>query len=109
MYGGICKTAGAFQIIFTNSSDANTMVTRPCFQYLGKMLKHHFLLSFTKRSGRKQLLVRVSFIQVITGDEGFTDHLAISCLQRRDGTKRILLKKPVGFILKVDVDCLMPI
>lgn len=84
------------------------MVTQPCFQYLGKMLKHNFLLSFTKRSGRKQLLPRVSFIQVITGDEGFIYHLAISCLQRRDGTKRILLKKPVGFILKVDVDCLMP-
>lgn len=83
-------------------------MTQPCFQYLGKMLKHHFLLSFTKRSGRKQFLFRVNFIQVFTGDRGFVDHLASRCFQGRDKTERILVKEPVGFIFKVDVDYVMP-
>lgn len=87
---------------------ATQVVIQPCFQYLGKMLEHHFLLSFTERSGRQQFLFRVNFIQVFTGDGGFIYHLASRCLQCRDDTKRILLKEPVGFIFKVNVDYFMP-
>ena len=72
--------------------------------YLGKMLQHHLLLSFTKRTGRKQLPLRVNFIQVFTGDGRLVYHLTSRCLQSRDKTKGILLKEPVRFFFQVDVD-----
>lgn len=75
--------------------------------YLGKMLQHHPLLCFSKRSRRKQLVLRVNFIQVFTGDGRLVDHLTSGCLQCRDKTKGILLKKPVRFIFQVDVDGVM--
>lgn len=72
------------------------------------MLQHHLLLSFTKRRGRKQLLLGVNFIQVFTGDGRLVYHLTSSCLQCWDKTERIPLKEPVGFVLQVDVDDVMP-
>lgn len=75
--------------------------------YLRKMLQHHPLLSFTEGRGRKQLLLRVNFIQVIAGDGRLVDHLTSRCLQCWDKTKRILLKEPVRFIFQVDVDGVM--
>lgn len=72
------------------------------------MLQHHFLLSFTKRCGRKQFLFRVNFIQVVTGDRGFIYHLTSRCFQCWNETKRILLKEPVRFVFKVNVDGFIP-
>lgn len=77
-------------------------------RYLGKMLQHHLLLSFTKRRGRKQLLPWVNFIQVFAGDGRLIYHLTCRCLQCWDKTERIPLKEPVGFVLQVDVDGVMP-
>lgn len=76
-------------------------------RYLGKMLQHHLLLSFTKRRGRKKLPLRVNFLQVFTGDGRLEYHLTSSCLQCWDKTKGILLKEPVRFIFQIDVDGVM--
>lgn len=77
-------------------------------RYLGKMLQHHLLLSFTKRRGRKQLLLGINFIQVFTGDGRLIYHLTSRCLQSWDKTKRIPLKEPVRFVFQVYVDGVMP-
>ena len=72
------------------------------------MLQHHLLLSFTKRRGRKQLVVGVNLVQVFTGDGRLIDHLTSRCLQSWDTTKGIPLKEPVRFVFQVDVDGVMP-
>lgn len=72
------------------------------------MLQHHPLLSFTKRRGGKQLLLRVNFIQVVTGDGGLVYHLASGSLQCWDKAKRILLKEPFRFVFQINVDGVMP-
>lgn len=72
------------------------------------MLQHHFLLSSPKRCGRKQLVFRVNFIQVFTGDGGFIYDFTIRGLQCWNDTKRILLKVPFRFVFKVDVYCVIP-
>lgn len=71
------------------------------------MLQHHLLLSFTKWAGRKQLLLRVNFIQVFTRDRRLIHHLTSRCLQCWDKTKGILLKEPVRFVFQVNIDDVM--
>lgn len=77
-------------------------------RYLGKMLHKHLLLSFCVWRRREQLLLRVNFIQVFTGDDRLVDHLTSRCLQRWDEPKWILLKEPLRFVLQMDVDYVMP-
>lgn len=72
------------------------------------MLQHHLLLSFTKRAGREQLLLRVDFIQVFACDRRLVYHLSCHRLQCWDETKGILLQVPLRFVFQVDVDRVMP-
>ncbi len=89
--------------MITAEKDANLPI-----RYLGKMLQHHPLFCFPIRRGRKQLLLRVNLIQVITGDGRLIYHLTSRCLQHWDEAKGILLKEPLRFVFQVDVYGVMP-
>lgn len=76
-------------------------------QYLWEVFQEHLLTSSLIGVWRHQLLPWKCFIQVLTGDWGLPDQLALAGLQNRNQPRGVLLKVPVRFVLQIDVDYFM--
>lgn len=76
-------------------------------QYLREVFQEHLLTSSLIGVWRHQLLLWKCFIQVLTGDWGLPDQLALAGLQNRNQPSGVLLKVPVRFVLQIDVDYFM--
>jgi len=72
------------------------------------MFQHHLLLGLLEGVRGEELVVGVHLVQVLAGDGGLVDHLAAHGLQRGHQTEGVLLQEPLGLILQVDVDRVVP-
>lgn len=76
-------------------------------QYLWEVFQEHPLTGSLIWVWRHQLLPWKCFIQVLTGDWGLPDQLALAGLQNRNQPRGLLLKVPLRFVLQIDVDYFM--
>lgn len=101
------KTTSATELQFLvqwwSQKYSPTLIT----QYLWEVFQEHPVTGSLIRVWRHQLLPWKCFIQVLTGDWGLPDQLALAGLQNRNQPTRALLKVPVRFVLQIDVDYLM--
>lgn len=75
--------------------------------YLREVFQEHLLKGSLIGVWRHQLLPWKCFIQVLTGDWGLPDQLALAGLQSRNQPRGLLLKVPVRFVFQIDVDYFM--